>query len=349
LDLSVVRSLDDLAQQFQNKFFKLLLSSIHVINQNQLFRITALFPILLFLHFTISLAQSYSHKIEQVPIKGEFDNTIGTCILQDNAGFMWFGTTSGLYRFDGIKYKSYRQEPFDSSSLSSDNITCLIEDSDGIIWIGTGNGLNRFDKGTETFKQYLYSWFDSTTLIDNSSNLLLEDSEGHIWIATPNGFSRFNRTKEEFKNFVFNPVELNMVGDPNNIWWMYLDKSDYLWLQYGDNGLCRFDMESETFDEISNAPCDLMQMYEDKSGRFWITSWCGLFLFDRVNKTFTKHLHEPDNPHRLNNQMVRLITEDIYDNIWIRTYDGWYQYNQNLELLYNWKYPQEYTRSTPYY
>jgi hypothetical protein len=41
-------------------------------------------------------------------------------IAQDRSGFLWFGTSEGLYRYDGYNLKPYRREPGNPNSLSDD-------------------------------------------------------------------------------------------------------------------------------------------------------------------------------------------------------------------------------------
>ena len=43
-------------------------------------------------------------------------------ILKDTDGFLWFGTTSGLNRYDGYSFKIYRKNPNDSASLSDNSV-----------------------------------------------------------------------------------------------------------------------------------------------------------------------------------------------------------------------------------
>src|SRR4051812_34672194 len=38
-------------------------------------------------------------------------------VLQDRAGFMWFGTQGGLNRYDGYRIRVFRSEPGDPASL----------------------------------------------------------------------------------------------------------------------------------------------------------------------------------------------------------------------------------------
>ncbi len=52
-----------------------------------------------------------------------------SCIMQDQLGFMWIGSTDGLYRFDGYEFKAFRHDSNDSTSLQNNTITALHEDS----------------------------------------------------------------------------------------------------------------------------------------------------------------------------------------------------------------------------
>ncbi len=71
------------------------------------------------------------------------------CILQDNMGFMWFGTNDGLNRFDGYDFKSYHFDVDTNNGLNSNLINCIAEDNYGNIWVGTSdsgvNIINRLD------------------------------------------------------------------------------------------------------------------------------------------------------------------------------------------------------------
>ncbi|MEI6946453.1 two-component regulator propeller domain-containing protein [Paraflavisolibacter sp. H34] len=73
-----------------------------------------------------------------------------TCIHKDREGFMWFGTWSGLNRFDGHSFISYRSAPGDSSRLLNDRIDTIVEDQSGHLWLKAyDRHIYRFDKKTE--------------------------------------------------------------------------------------------------------------------------------------------------------------------------------------------------------
>src|SRR5258706_5958191 len=49
-------------------------------------------------------------------------------ILQDHAGFLWFGTEEGLDLYDGYSFLVFKHDPKDPNSLPDDLISALYED-----------------------------------------------------------------------------------------------------------------------------------------------------------------------------------------------------------------------------
>jgi len=92
-----------------------------------------------------------NYLFRQITIKEGLSQSSILAILQDQEGFMWFGTGNGLNKYDGYNFTVYLNDPYDSTSISDNEITSIYEDKDGYIWIGTISGiLNKFDRTTET-------------------------------------------------------------------------------------------------------------------------------------------------------------------------------------------------------
>lgn len=72
-----------------------------------------------------------------------------TAIAQDTVGWLWFGTESGLVRYDGVTPKIFNRG--NSPGLKSDHVNKLLATPDGSVWIGThGRGLIRHQAGEFT-------------------------------------------------------------------------------------------------------------------------------------------------------------------------------------------------------
>jgi ligand-binding sensor domain-containing protein len=59
-------------------------------------------------------------------------------IVQDNEGFMWFGTEDGLNRFDGYEFRQLRHDRGDPRTIPNGWISTLVAAEDGV-WIGTAH------------------------------------------------------------------------------------------------------------------------------------------------------------------------------------------------------------------
>lgn len=121
-----------------------------------------------------------------------------SCILQDQKGFMWFGTKDGLNRFDGYEFKIFRNNPFDSTTISGNSVTALFEDKNGNLWIGS-EGLDVFNPVSEEVKRI--------TLFNNKNEndhyiikAINIDKNDKLWIGTNNGL------------YIFDPINFKVIS-----------------------------------------------------------------------------------------------------------------------------------------
>ncbi len=63
------------------------------------------------------------------------------CVVEDSIGYVWIGTTEGLFRFDGLYFDAFKQNLNDTLSISDNNIRTIYVDPDkSSLWIGTNFG-----------------------------------------------------------------------------------------------------------------------------------------------------------------------------------------------------------------
>ncbi len=77
-------------------------------------------------------------------------------ICQDREGFLWFGTQSGLNRYDGKQFRVFRHSYSDSNSIASNICFLLCVDSADNIWILSSNSVSCFDRQSGNFKNYFF-------------------------------------------------------------------------------------------------------------------------------------------------------------------------------------------------
>ncbi len=177
---------------------------------------------------------------ENISLEEGMSQSVVTSIIQDQYGFMWFGTQDGLNRYDGYNFKVFKHDPDDPNSLSDSLIMSLLEDRTGTIWIGTNNGgLNSYDPRTEQFTRFRPEPDNPGSLIGETVSAIYEDNDGVLWVGTSSGLNRFNRDSGDFTHY---------INDP--------ERPDSL---------------------ASNMVNDIVQ---DKKGRFWIATTNGVDLFE---------------------------------------------------------------------
>ena len=96
---------------------------------------------------------------------------IPTAIAQTIDGYIWIGTTDGLYRFDGVVFTRWISE--DGNRLPNQDIYSLLGARNGSLYVGTGGGLARVTHG------HLYTYPGGLLNI----RPLIEDQQGTIWLG----------------------------------------------------------------------------------------------------------------------------------------------------------------------
>lgn len=141
---------------------------------------------LLWMNVTFLAAQTERLYVERISVEQGLSQTTIFGMMQDRRGFMWFGTEDGLNRYDGYQFRIFKNDPFDSTSLSNNYINTLYEDRRRFIWVMTLEGVNRYDPRDEKFLRFKRS-DDTTTIAGYRIENMAEDSVGHLWCTTDRG------------------------------------------------------------------------------------------------------------------------------------------------------------------
>jgi signal transduction histidine kinase/ligand-binding sensor domain-containing protein len=125
-----------------------------------------------------SLANGYSLRVWQTE-DGLPENLV-TSVVQTKDGYLWFGTYSGLTRFDGERFRVFNAT--NTPGMADRRIARLFEDAQGTLWIGHEAGaITRYANGR--FERFSTpSGSDSERIIGLGS-----DEAGGLWAMRDNG------------------------------------------------------------------------------------------------------------------------------------------------------------------
>ncbi len=291
----------------------------------------ALFLLAMLMFFPVLLhAQQFDIRFERLTTTDGLSNNIVPSILQDQQGFLWFGTEDGLNRYDGYQFVVYRNDPNDENSLSSNIIQVLYEDREGYLWIGTeGGGLNRLDRTTLEYERFEHEEDDPHSLAGDEVTALYEDQEGDLWVGTESeGLSRLNRDTSQFEHFKHEEDDPHSLSS-NEVTTILEDRKGILWVGTA-GGLNRWNREKEQFVHYRHDeedPSSLIQdavetLYEDASGILWIGTEDGVSAFDSQTQTFQHYQHDEADPQSLSYNEVQSIHADHTGTLWLGTTEG---------------------------
>lgn len=101
-------------------------------------------------------------------------------ICQDELGYLWVGTQSGLSRFDGISFKNYSV----NEGLTDNKVEKLYLSESGVIWVATQKGVSAFQRASDQFESYYFNPDEKE--LDTRVNSLLE-YQSSMYIASDSG------------------------------------------------------------------------------------------------------------------------------------------------------------------
>ena len=154
--------------------------------------------LLILLLSSVGSARTPGLRFESITQKDGLSHSDIYAITQDLDGFLWFGSSDGLNRYDGYDMVVYRNSLVDPNSISDNVIRSLLCDKAGDIWIGTiSGGVNRLDKKTNTFERFIHLEDSKKGLSNNACLSLASDNMGNIWV---NHRSRCNYNKSILKS-----------------------------------------------------------------------------------------------------------------------------------------------------
>jgi len=209
-------------------------------------------------------------------------------IYEDRSNGLWFCTWGGglnYYDRKTRRFTHFEHQTDNSNSLSNDNVISIYQDSQYTYWVATSDGLNRltFDEtsanllDTPNFTHYYHEPANPQSLSDNYVLCIHESKNGDLWFGTMLGLSLLR--KQDRSNPVFTRYFMKN-GLPNDVIYGILeDDNGYIWLST-NNGLSRFDPETETFKNFDTR--DGLHNNEFNTGAYLKTS-VGNFIFGGVN------------------------------------------------------------------
>jgi signal transduction histidine kinase/ligand-binding sensor domain-containing protein len=235
--------------------------------------------------------------------EGEFHpdrpKTIANCILEDNEGAVWIGTSfSGVFRHD--------DSGFQNIPTTHQDILSLTQDFEGNIWVGTyGGGLDRVRRRTISLEG------TESGLPFAAVESICQDPTGTIWAVTENGLLA-RRIDGKWRAL---PATENWPDDASCV---TAEKNGTLWIGTRAHGLyCWRDGKFVNWGDTNQIRGQALHtLLVSRAGDLWI----GQERPNAIQRLRSGELRTYDLGEE--SRIVRAMAEDAAGNIWAGTSKG---------------------------
>ncbi|WP_207420919.1 hybrid sensor histidine kinase/response regulator transcription factor [Desertivirga brevis] len=240
-------------------------------------------------------------------------NQVNT-IYKDSQGFLWVGTLAGLNRYDGYRFKVFRHDESNKTSLSDEYVTAIYEAPEGRMLIETGSGFNIYNSETESFDRAADRYFQKLRL-PVTLTYVYKDSKQTFW---------FIAGDQLYRLFPGEQVASKIPGT-KNVNFINSDSKGNLWLSYADGSIEKRDTYcGRIIDKRKTEARGRNRFFIDKQGGIW------LYLTDNPQGVFyldpqgykTSHFYKGSPKCPLNSNIINGILQDGRGDIWLGTDHG---------------------------
>ena len=179
-------------------------------------------------------------------------------ICEDSDGYLWFGTESGVSRWDGLNFYNFQEH----EGLSFSGISFLEPMSDGSVIIGAYYGVDKFSRGEI---KNIYSIENNKFILD------LEKVGSTVWAATARGIFELN-------NDSFVKLTLSPQIDTTAVSCIHDDKQGTIYIALRNNKILTYSMgKIEEYKYNSALPSKwIHKIYRSKDNGLFIATNRGL-------------------------------------------------------------------------
>lgn len=277
----------------------------------------------------ISAAQTGKYQFAHLDFTQGLSHNQVSCIYKDARGMMWFGTMSGLNRYDGYTFKVFKHNIKDSLSLNDNFISAIEEGPFDKLWIQTGVGFNIYDPATEKFDRNAARVLKALSLPQYGLTKIVKSKTGFWFLYADSGLYKFEPGK---KTFVFEHAdEDNTSIQRNTIADIKEDSKGNLWIVHRNGWLEKLNVRAQEVTFRTNVLQQqigtedlLYNLYIDAQDELWVYATGkieGVYYY-KPAKNEVLHFAKDTKVGRLSNNIVDGIVQDDKGLMWIATDHG---------------------------
>lgn len=288
--------------------------------------------LLIFLSLSMLLpAQSGKYLFSHLSVNDGLSHNRVNSILKDSKGFMWFGTMSGLNRYDGHSFKVYKHSLSNSNSINGNFIRFVYEDHKGNLWVQTHVSFNVYNPEKEHFSSEFPEYLKNIPIKmfnvqkvykDNKNNFWILHSQGgpYCFLSASNKIVQLNHIENNSSSIASNDISA-IAQDSQGFYWM-INKEGII--EKVDGKTFEVVFRNYAIKTQYNIEYQDYSLFVDSDDHLWVVMNgfpSGLFWYNTKNNSIN-YLNKENPELKLNTNYVSNIAQDTEGIIWIGTDQG---------------------------
>lgn len=209
-------------------------------------------------------------------------------ILEDNNGYVWLGTMSGLDRYDGFRFKNYFYKNIDKSSIPNNSIDDIQQDAGGNLWIHTSVGYCVYTFENESFDRKPEWWLKQNGIYFSPKKIFIDSNKNMWFVEYGKGCWFLNIKTHKTHFFTFKSMGIN---SPTNEVNAFTEQKGTAVLTFRDGTICRLDglgkkvlWTNKYLANIHGFTDEGAYTFIDGRNNYWVYSNSNAFVYDAAHK-----------------------------------------------------------------
>ena len=228
-------------------------------------------------------------KFRRLDTRDGLSNSAINYLFQDSKGYIWIGTSYGLNRYDGYRFRTFYSDPNDTTTLRNNYVDQVWEDANGKLWLKQGMNFSVFDPVTERVVRHPATILSKLGIKGGIDRFHI-DSNKNLWVKTyDEGMYFYNpKTKKlTLTKFGYGPEEFAKE------FWMssFAEYDGKLLVASSQGDMMAIDGErgkvvwkDSYMRNNGGKPDDAYNIVVDNDGNYWVITNLKVFVYEQKTR-----------------------------------------------------------------
>ena len=261
------------------------------------------------------LGQNSEFVFEQITSEAGITFNAVSSIAEDEDGFLWFGTASGLYHYNTSEITQYSFDPLRADTPPSNKITNLYKDTRGRIWVCTDHGVCYFDESTNAFIRHDIK--DGDKFLNNKSVTYLLQYQDDVYLIVIEGLLYHFAISEPVMR------EIKIGDSPHHVSFLGRMENDQIYVGTADGKVFLNQADITDFTLFYQATPHPVTAITPINRTIWIGfEGAGVDVVDAAGERIMRYRQELSGSAQIASNRVREIVRRKNGQIWIGSGQG---------------------------